>query len=95
MAKTPKAEKPEKEVTPKAEELEVEETATTPEVEATPEAKEEKPVSKKYATQAVVLNARGGEERVYSVEKHGKDFEALANEFVSNPKREGYTVKLR
>lgn len=66
----------------------------TPDVVAAEvEVKEEKPTTSNK--EAVIFDERKNEVRVYTKEKHGTDFEALANSFVHNPKRAGYTVELR
>jgi len=44
-------------------------------------------------TQAIVKDKGGHVERVYSLEKHGKDFATLAQEYVSKPKRTQLVVE--
>jgi hypothetical protein len=68
----------------KKKEVEVVETpeVETPEVE-TPEVE---------GTKAVVKDTRNIEVRTYTADKHGSSFAELAESFVSNPKRAGYTV---
>lgn len=57
-----------------------------------PEEEVEAPTASKKATQAVVTDANGGYVRTYSVEKHGENFEELAESFVSHPERKSFTV---
>lgn len=70
------------------------ETVTTKEVEeqidVTPteeqkqEVEEQKEIATVYDNKRVV--------RVYSLKQHGKDFEKLANQYVSKPGRTKYTI---
>ena len=42
--------------------------------------------------EAVVVNEKGNVVRVYSKKRHGAKYAELAEQYVSNPKRSGYTV---